>query len=178
MIFTSDDRVFIDESKSRGYIVAATAASPASIHGSEKALRSLLKSGQRRLHFKSERDSRHKEILYRMCELDLRAAVWIAKGLSDKEARPLCFTSLTAELLDSQVESLYIERDDSLIAADKRIIAEILRKRRPRAFKYSHVIPREQPLLWVSDAVAWSYSNGGDWLRRTAPLIGERVFRL
>lgn len=178
MCFSPGDRVFVDESKARGYIIAATAASLSSQRVAEKALRSLLKPGQRRIHFKSERDSRRREILSRMHELDLRVTVWIAKGLPDKQARPLCLTELTTALIESGVDHLFIERDESLITADKRIIAGILRGHQPQTLRYTHVVPTEQPLLWVSDAVAWCYASGGDWIRRATPLTQQRVFRL
>ena len=66
MSFQPADRLFIDESKARGYYIAVTAAHQESTPMLDKALRALLKPGQRRLHFKSERDSRRREILSRM----------------------------------------------------------------------------------------------------------------
>jgi hypothetical protein len=35
--------------------------------------------------------------------------------------------------------------------------------------------PDEEPLLWVSDAVAWAMGAGGDWRRRVEPMIDEVV---
>jgi hypothetical protein len=26
-------------------------------------------------------------------------------------------------------------------------------------------------MLWAADAIAWSYTKGGDWLRRVSPMI-------
>jgi hypothetical protein len=40
---------------------------------------------------------------------------------------------------------------------------------------YEHLKPHEEPLLWVPDAVAWCYGNGGDWRRRVAPLVARSV---
>lgn len=85
MIFRASDRLYVDESKARGYYVVATASSTGSTPASEKALRALLKPGQRRIHFKSERDSRRREILSRMNELDVRVAVWIAKVVQTRK---------------------------------------------------------------------------------------------
>ena len=58
MIFQRDDYVYVDESKARAYILVATAVSAADRASVEKELRSLLKHGQRRLHFNSESDRR------------------------------------------------------------------------------------------------------------------------
>ena len=176
-LFRPADRVFVDESKSHGYWVVATASSVASTSDSEKALRSLLKPGQRRLHFKSERDSRRRKILSRMTELDVRVGVWATRRLPDKEARIRCLTSLTREAGRARVSDLIIERDESVTQADRRIIAAALRAESATGVHYEHVQPHEQPLLWVSDAVAWCCSNGGDWMRRVRPLVEDHIVR-
>jgi hypothetical protein len=36
---------------------------------------------------------------------------------------------------------------------------------------YELEVPRKEPLLWLADAIAWSYAKGGDWQRRVNPLI-------
>jgi hypothetical protein len=42
-------------------------------------------------------------------------------------------------------------------------------------FSYAHVPPTTEPMLWVPDAIAWAYGNGGDWRRRAARLITDTV---
>lgn len=178
MIFQDSDRLYVDESKARGYYVVATASAVGSVQASEKALRSLLKPGQRRIHFKSERESRRREILSRMNELDVRVAVWVVKGKPNKVARDLCMAGVAIEACRSGADQLIIERDDSLVAADRRLIAGVLRREEATGLRYQHAAPHEYPLLWVSDAVAWCYSNGGDWMRRAEPLVESRLIRL
>ncbi len=178
MIFQTSDRLYVDESKARGYYIVATASAAGSVQSSEKALRALLKPGQRRIHFKSERDSRRREILSRMNELDVRVAVWVAKNRSNKEARDLCIAGVATEACRSDADQLIIERDDSLMYADRRLIASVLSEEGAANLRYRHAAPQEYPLLWVSDAVAWCYSNGGDWKRRAAPLVEGRLIRL
>lgn len=148
------------------------------MQASERALRDLLKPGQRRIHFKSESDSRRRQILSRMCTLDVRVAVWIVKQRSDKEARPLSLGALTAEAARAGVAQLIIERDESLERADRRLIADAIRRAGSPDIQYRHVAPHEHPLLWVSDAVAWCYSNGGDWIRRVDGIVESRVTQL
>ncbi|WP_226531983.1 hypothetical protein [Microbacterium paraoxydans] len=178
MIFRSADRVYVDESKARGYYVVATASAVRDVEASERALRSLLKPGQRRIHFKSESDSRRRQILSRMCTLGVRVSVWVVKQRSDKEARPLSLGALTEEAARVGVAQLIIERDESLERADRRLIAEAIRHGGSSEMQYRHVAPHEHPLLWVSDAVAWCYSNGGDWIRRVEAIVESRVTRL
>ena len=178
MTFRPADRVYVDESKARGYYVVATATSSGDLRVSERALRDLLKPGQRRIHFKSESDSRRRQILSSMCALDVRVSVWIVKRRSDKEARPLSLGALVAEAVESGAALLIIERDESLERADRRLIAEVIRRAGSPELQYRHVAPHEHPLLWVSDAVAWCYSNGGDWIRRVDTIVESRVIQL
>jgi hypothetical protein len=40
---------------------------------------------------------------------------------------------------------------------------------------YRHSARHEEPLLWIPDAIAWSYTRGGAWrhqVRRLADVIG------
>jgi hypothetical protein len=176
--FRPADRVYVDESKARGYYVVATATTVGDVQASERALRDLLKPGQRRIHFKSESDSRRRQILSRMCALEVRVLVWAVKQRPDKEARPLSLDALAEAAVRAGVAQLIIERDESLERADRRLIADTIRRAGSSEMQYRHVAPHEHPLLWVSDAVAWCYSNGGDWIRRVEALVESRVTRL
>lgn len=138
----------------------------------------LLKPGQRRLHFKSESDSRRRQILSRMCELEVRVSVWVVRKKPDKEARPMSLGALVEDAVRDGVAQIFIERDESLERADRRLIASIVRRERASELLYRHVAPHEHPLLWVSDAVAWCYSSGGDWIRRVEPIVESRVIRM
>ncbi|MGB3414862.1 MAG: hypothetical protein WBA28_09125 [Microbacteriaceae bacterium] len=86
--------------------------------------------------------------------------------------------ALADEAVNSGVTHLFIERDESLIDADRKILAEVLRREKHSHLKYQHASPHEYPLLWVSDAVAWSFSKGKDWAQRAHPLIGNRIIKV
>ena len=178
MIFEPLDRLFLDESKVKDYIVVTTASSSGTLKQSEQKLRSLLKSGQRRLHFKSERDSRRREILARIVELNVRATVWVVSELPNKAARDLCLTAICQEAVHSGVDQITIESDESIVSADRKLISNLLRTEKAGHIRFQHTPPHEHPLLWVSDALAWCYSSGGDWMRRSEPLIKGRVVKL
>jgi len=158
--------------------VVATASALSDVQASERALRDLLKPGQRRIHFKSESDSRRRQILSRMCGLEVRVAVWVVKQRSDKDARSLSLHALAEEAARAGVSELILERDESLERADRRLIADAVRRVGSPEMRYLHAGPHEHPLLWVSDAVAWCYSNGGDWIRRVDAIVAGRVTRL
>jgi len=175
MAFKRADKVYVDESKARGYFLVATSSDLNMLKSSEKALKSLLKPRQRRIHFKSESDSRRRQILSLMSKLELRVSVFVCQGLPDKEARVLCLEALVGMAVESEIFSLVIERDESLVQADRRIIAGIFMSQES-SFDYLHVGPHEHPLLWVSDAVAWTFTSGGDWLRRSSPIVDEVIY--
>ena len=67
---------------------------------------------------------------------------------------------------------LYLEKDDSSFETDKRVLARTF-----AGYQYHprYVFPKahEEPLLWVSDAVAWCYQKRGPWVRVAAPLVSE-----
>ncbi|WP_062137438.1 hypothetical protein [Demequina aestuarii] len=179
MTFHAGDRVFVDESKTRGYWITATATAPAVMPENDKRLRQLLKPGQRRLHFTKESPQRRRALLSAMVDLDARVAVFSISGVRDTYARPACLRALVQHAVRDDIQEVVLERDDSLSVHDRRVIAAAIRTHQTRTeFRYRHASPHEFPLLWVSDAVAWSYAKGGDWRRRAAPLVGDRHYRL
>lgn len=52
------DHVFVDESKKRDYLLVAAALPEAALADARRALRALLRPGQRRLHMVKESPSR------------------------------------------------------------------------------------------------------------------------
>lgn len=77
------------------------------------------------------------------------------------------------DLCANTAQRLVLDQDDSLAAADRRLIADHLRSSGYRDLVYMHQKSREEPLLWVSDAVAWCHQKGGLWVREVAPLVAE-----
>lgn len=174
MSFQPRDWVFVDESKARGYYLAAAATQPFARADIERAIRGLLKPGQRRIHFKSESHSRRRELLAEFGRIGLRTTIYQVKGANDRAGRALCLTGLVDDLLSAGASNLLIEQDDSLVASDRRLIRnQLTHGARVDQLAYCHVRPTEYPLLWVSDAVAWCHQAGGDWLRRAEPLVDE-----
>jgi len=67
--------VFVDESKERGYFVAAAVVLPQNLVASRQAVRALVLPHQRRIHFSSERDSRRHQIVDTILDLGARAMI-------------------------------------------------------------------------------------------------------
>ncbi|WP_211879441.1 hypothetical protein [Pseudarthrobacter albicanus] len=96
--------------------------------------------------------------------------------MPDKAARHLCLERLLDDLMAAGATRLVLESDESLEQADRRIIAKhLLALGTGEGLQYMHCKPHEEPLLWVSDAVAWCYQKGGDGIRRAAPLVQDIV---
>jgi len=55
--------IFVDETKDRGYLIAASVVLPRDLQPARAALRALLLPGQRRIHFTKEKDPRRRAIL-------------------------------------------------------------------------------------------------------------------
>lgn len=176
-LIPSGAHVFVDESKSKAYYVAACVIAPADVAGSRRAISALRRGGQRRVHFKSESDSSRNAFLNGAIEAGLTTRLYMARNLPDKTARPLCLEHLLDDLMAAGATKLVLESDESLEQADRRIIAQHLRSRGAGdSLQYMHCRPHEEPLLWVSDAVAWCHQKGGDWIRRAAPLVQDIVY--
>lgn len=174
MPFIARVRIFVDESKAKGYILAATAAQPREVVSIERQVRALVLPGQRRIHFKSESNSRRREVLSRLAALAPRVTIYAADAKSDKVGRALTLAEAVKDAVRAGAGSLAIEADESLVVADRRFIrARLVALDAVDALSYEHVAPGTHPLLWVSDAVAWCVQAGGDWRRRADPLIEE-----
>ncbi|PRY43463.1 hypothetical protein [Umezawaea tangerina] len=135
-------------------------------------MRRLPKPGQKRVHFNDESDRRRKEVLARIGELGLRARVWFCRHHDDAAARQVCLMGVVARLVELSVSRLVLESCQHQDVRDRKVLAEALRKT-PGPLAYEHFRPREDPLLWASDAIAWCYGAGGDWRRRVEPLLDE-----
>jgi len=170
-------RVFVDESKARGYFLAAVAVPRGDVQATASALRKLLRPGQNRIHFKSESDSSRRELLAAMCELEVSAVVYRMSGARELEARRACLELLVTSMVESGARELILESAHASInARDRRVIRDQLQTIGALdAMSYDHRTPRTEPLLWVADAVAWCAQARGDWIRRSEPLVQSRV---
>ncbi|UYY83741.1 hypothetical protein OIT41_20565 (plasmid) [Arthrobacter sp. YA7-1] len=174
-LIPSGAHVFVDESKSKAYYVAASVVAPGDVASARRAIALLRRAGQRRVHFKSESDSSRNAFLNGAIQSGLLTRLYVARNLPDKVARPLCLERLLDDLVAAGATKLVLESDESLEQADRRIIAQHLKSHDGEGLQYIHCKPHEEPLLWVSDAVAWCHQKGGDWIRKAAPLVQEIV---
>jgi hypothetical protein len=167
---------FVDENTVRGIMVAAAIADPQSLAHARKVLTELRLKGQERLHFKSERDSRRREICSALVKLDVRVHVYNAATLTPKQGRPRCLEMLVADLAQLSASRLVLEQDDSTMKADRRVLYEAVGKHGIREhLTYHHLRAKQEPMLWIPDAVAWCLAKGGEWPARVRPLVTKTV---
>lgn len=164
---------FVDETKQNGLLIVSTLAEVRHIQQARKVLQAQRAKGQNRIHFKKEDDSRRRAICSALCTLEVQVRVYDATSIRNAvEARTSCLTALVEDLAAVGGRRLTIEQDDSLVASDRRTLYSAVRKFDiADALTYDHMRPNQEPLLWVSDAVAWCVAKGGDWRRRVDPLI-------
>ncbi|NVN00774.1 DUF3800 domain-containing protein [Arthrobacter sp. SDTb3-6] len=175
-LIPSGAQVFVDESKSKAYYVAASAIAPADVTTARKSIAALCRPGQRRVHFKSESDSSRNAFLTGAIAAGLQTRLYVARNMADKAARTLCLERLLDDLVMAGARKLVLESDESLEQSDRRTIAQHLRQfDEGGELRYMHCKSNEEPLLWVSDAVAWCHQRGGDWIRKAAPLVQEII---
>jgi hypothetical protein len=163
---------FVDESKRRGYLVAAVVTAPSDLAAVRRALRGLLLPGQSTVHFRDEDDRRRRRVLSTISGLPITARLFVSPSSDAVIARQRCLTHMVSELLDCGVDRLVLEQSDGDLAADRRTLFRSLRtpESNGRSLSYVHLRAASEPILWAADAVAWARPKGGDCRRRLAPL--------
>lgn len=157
--------MFVDENKSRGLLLAAACFFPGSLEVGRASLRSLLLPGQERLHFSSERDNRRWQILRAVSEIvDAVLVVQADRRASPRLQREEALTVLLGHARRQSVTRIWLEQDDAVLEFDRRVMYVHSRLGgAPPHFSYGWLRPRQEPLLWCADAIAWAWARGGNW---------------
>jgi hypothetical protein len=167
--------LFLDEHKSRGYIVAATEIAATDIKSMRRDVRNLRMKGQSRIHFTKESDRRRRIILSEFVRSGVQSHVYISSAKRDGTAREECLSALIADVAKLGVTQIVLERDDSVVKFDRQVLFRelVAQGLGGRAIQYRHERSRDEPLLWIPDAIAWSYGRGGEWRDRIEPLCAS-----
>lgn len=164
--------LFVDESKSKGYTMVAAVVVPSDQAALRRDVRALVLPGQRRLHFTSESDSRRRRILATLERLGMQAYVVHSDHKHEATGRAECIRDLVAIAARDGHDRIVLERDVSIEHADKKVLYDAVQQLNVRdVVTYTHETAHQEPLLWIADAIAWSYAKGGDWRRRVQPMI-------
>jgi hypothetical protein len=170
------EHVFVDESKKRDYLLVAAALPETALPGARRALRALLRPGQRRLHMVKESGSRQRQVLGVIRELAPRVTVYraVRDGRSDTLRRAACLMSLVAHSCEHGAASITLEREDSAEERDRHTIFQQLSRFAPQDRPhYRHVRPSEEILLAIPDAIAWMCARNSIARREIRSLIDQ-----
>jgi len=155
---------FVDETNASTFAVVATVVPPGDVASVRRAMRSLLRPGQRCLHFTKESDPVRRSALAVITASPLSVRVYRAdRKASMPAAREACLRAVARDALAHHPQRIVIERDESVQAADQRWLREELGPRHGRDTEFCHLAKHEEPLLWTADAVAWCIQRGQPW---------------
>lgn len=168
------DRVYVDETKAKGFVLVAATLAGVDCDRIRRDIRGLVAPGQSRLHMKAERTSRQHLIVSTLVRLELRAVVYRADSAhhrTDIDRRRACVTQLVTDIAGS-CDRLVLESDTSQDPRDRQQLIELSRRLTPGTMPhYEHRTAAAEPLLAIPDAIAWAWARGGDWRRRVGPVI-------
>jgi hypothetical protein len=162
--------LFVDECKESPYLLVGFAISNFEQQRIRRHLRELLLTGQRSLHFKSENIRRKKLIVQLLARLNCQLLVVKCRSRPHGQARKCALNSLIDAAQAGAFRRIIIELDETVRHKDHQIF-----KSRNPSFEWDHRIRHEEPLLWVSDAIAWCVNRGGDWERLVRPMVIKTI---
>ena len=160
-------RYLIDETKAKGYVVVAVACPDDRVRELRTTVGSLVMSGQRSLHMKTESAARRKVIADVVASLCLDA--WVVDASSgagkEHERRARALTSLL--MVTGADAQLVFDRDLTMERFDRRVLSAMPPHERPT---HVHLERHRESLLALPDVIAWCWARGGEWRRRLSPL--------
>jgi hypothetical protein len=153
---------FIDESFKHRFVLVATEVSNSEVNKVRPQLKSLLNPHQSHLHMKKESAAKQREILKFIGGLDLQHyAVSLPTALENiSRARQLALELLALHVRTSEISRITLD-ESTHKQRDVRTIDRHFNLHPVGSI--SHVPTRNEPMLWIPDAVAWSLTRGGDF---------------
>lgn len=170
---------FVDESaRNRQFLLCVTLVEPAHLRPTRRALTELLLRGARELHFKKEKEPRRRQLIDQMAKMSVSVRMYTGSCTpkTEEAVRQQCLRRAVEDLLESRAHRLVLdtrnERDDH----DRRTIQETLGTQPSKTeLTYEHLDSTLEPLLWISDAVAWCFGAAGNWTHKIEGLIEEHI---
>jgi hypothetical protein len=164
---------FVDESiRGQRYLMGCVLIEARHLTTVRRATAALVGDGKR-LHFHQELDSMRRLALELIATMPVRVTMVVCTrthGVSEFHARDACLAEIVRLLQERSVPRLTIEsrqddRDDQRTIVRSRLAEPSL--------VFDHRQGLREPLLWLADAVAWTFGAGGPWLPLVEPLLDE-----
>ncbi|UQS22628.1 hypothetical protein L1857_07240 [Amycolatopsis thermalba] len=170
---------FIDESARAGtYLLCVTLVEPAHLATTRRALARLLLPGARELHFCKEKPPRRRQLADRIAALPVSSRVYFGRcdRKEEERTRQQCLKQIVNDLLELRAHRVVLDSRDSRDVHDRSTLQRSLGSHPSKTeLTYEHLDSAVEPLLWISDAVGWCYGAGGDWRRRTIPVLQDVI---
>lgn len=164
--------VYVDESKYRGYLLAAVSIETPDLPSARRRMSGLILPGQYRLHMRKENPRRKKQIVAAICGAGITAHIYADRHhRDDLAARSACLQALVNGTAGSDTR-LIIEQDDGLVSRDRADLYRYVHQAKPNgAISYQHQRASAELLLGLPDAIAWAWARGGNWRRQARPAV-------
>lgn len=162
---------YLDESVRRDrYIICVSLVPQESIAVVRRQVKSLMPPGKKRIHFNEEADRRRRSFLKAISEMGVSSVIYIVQSADFRDSRTAIMERVVSQLKEDKVVRLVMESRTNQDIQDRRDILQSLRSFPMPSFTYEHLPAHGEPLLWIPDAVAWSWGRGGEWLSRVNDL--------
>jgi hypothetical protein len=155
------EHAFVDESTRRGTTLVACVLPATDVVRVRQSMRDLRLPRQTHLHFTRERSSRRQQIIKVVADSGVRFRAYDAgRDLGPRDARDDCLRRIVADLAARDVRRLVVELDEGSRAGDHKTLYEEVRSNGRVGLLEYHVLPkRQEPLLWLADAVVWCWTH-------------------
>jgi hypothetical protein len=122
---------------------------------------------------KDESESRKRSIATAISVSGIRATIYDAgcRYGTEWDRRSACLRALVADAAERGDAMLVLEQDDTLIAADRKLLYRAAWDENCPDLRYEHRRAPAEQLLALPDAIAWCWAKGGDWRRRIATSV-------
>ena len=134
--------------------------------------------GSRRFHAQKESITRRRVALASLVAATGTIRVVIIesdRGQRDLSARGAHLRALARWAGTASVSRWVIERDESVLAADRHVLTTAKVDPGVGTLEYLHLAAAQDPVLWAADFVAWSWARGGEFRVGIEPLVVARI---
>lgn len=172
------DQMFSDESKERGYRMAAVIVRSAVVAQVRRDCKTWAAPGSRRFHARKESDGRRKDVLNKLSVMGDDLSIVIVErfaGIREAELRESVLVGLAKWASENGVARWIIELDESTQKADNRVLSNFSRSTGSPGFEYVHLAGADDPILWAADLAAWAWTKGGHYRGKIEPLVTRRI---
>lgn len=116
-------------------------------------------------------------MLSALCELGVTSTVYVSRVKPFHAARAAILErGIWPQVLFEGIERLILEPEVGQDEGDRRQLYRLAAATGMTGrVSCAHLPPTSEPMLWVPDVIAWAYGSGGEWRRRTQPVVVEVV---